>query len=61
MSGNDGGWELHTGGWSGNEEIIRAMQDNRVWWGMFWESSRRGGHYEFCDLHSRGEDEDENI
>ena len=35
-----------TGGWSGNESIIASMHKN-VLWSLFWESSRRGGHYEF--------------
>lgn len=34
---------MATGGWSGNEEIIIAMQENLVLWGLLWESSRRGG------------------
>lgn len=34
---------MTTGGWSGNEEIISAMSENLVLWGMFWESSHRGG------------------
>lgn len=39
--------ELHTGGWSGNEDIIMALQKNYVFLGMFWEKSERGGHYYF--------------
>ena len=38
--------ELHTGGWSGNEEIIMALQEN-VFWLLYWEKSIRGGHYYF--------------
>lgn len=36
-----------TGGWSGNEEIIDAMQDNWILWHVVWDSTRRGGHYVF--------------
>ena len=38
-----------TGGWSGNEEIIGAMQDAHfgILWHMVWEQTRRGGHYTF--------------
>ena len=39
--------ELHTLGWSGNEQIISALQGNFMFWGMFWERSCRGGHYYF--------------
>lgn len=48
----DWGWpevegEVSTGGWSGNEDIIDAMQDNAMLWLQTWESTRRGGHYTF--------------
>lgn len=38
---------ISTGGWSGNESIIEAMQGNRILWSMTWRSHRRGGHWEF--------------
>ena len=36
-----------TGGWSGNESLISAMQDNVIFWHLHWVQSRRGGHYVF--------------
>jgi hypothetical protein len=39
--------ELHTGGWSGNESIIDALQNNQLFWFMGWEKSTRGGHFWF--------------
>jgi len=38
---------LHTGGWSGNEDIIRALQKNSMFWILYWVKSIRGGHYYF--------------
>ena len=38
--------ELHTGGWSGNEEIVDTLKE--TWfWGICWVKSTRGGHYYF--------------
>ena len=39
--------ELHTLGWSGNEDIIQALKMNFIFWSMNWDMSRRGGHYYF--------------
>lgn len=37
---------LSTGGWSGNEDIIKILQET-FFWHLFWVNSHRGGHYEF--------------
>jgi len=40
--------QLHTGGWSGNESIIDAIQNGKfptLW--IFWTKSKAGGHYYF--------------
>ena len=42
-------WYFSTGGWSGNESLIRAMDHNFNWWVLFWYQSRVGGHYWFRD------------
>lgn len=36
--------ELHTLGWSGNEEIISALMHTAFWWISWWRITR-GGHY----------------
>ena len=38
--------ELHTGGWSGNEDLIRALKANNFFW-FYWIKSVVGGHYWF--------------
>jgi hypothetical protein len=40
-------FEFLTGGWSGNESIIGAMEQNAVLWGLTWELSQRGGRHVF--------------
>ncbi len=37
----------HTGGWSGNEDLIGALKRNPVIWAFCWQESKRGGHYVF--------------
>ena len=40
--------ELHTGGWSGNEMIISALErSDSLFWTFYWQKSERGGHYYF--------------
>jgi len=48
--------ELHTGGWSGNEDILRALKKNQWFHMLYWEMSRRGGHecFRFNQLKSWG-------
>jgi hypothetical protein len=44
---NNGSYIFITGGWSGNEELIRAMQSNHTFWLFCWQSSNRGGKHVF--------------
>jgi len=39
-------FEYHTGGWSGNEDVIDALTMNFFWF-LYWQKSIRGGHYYF--------------
>lgn len=43
----NGEWTLVTGGWSGCEEIISALQENHLFWSICWQSSVRGGLFTF--------------
>jgi hypothetical protein len=38
---------ISTGGWSGNEELIGAMRENVAVSALCWQSSHRGGYFEF--------------
>jgi hypothetical protein len=42
---------LHTGGWSGNEDIIRALKNSALkgnyFWTLYWKAHFVGGHYHF--------------
>ncbi|MEL6236967.1 MAG: hypothetical protein AAFO57_00370 [Pseudomonadota bacterium] len=40
-------YHVSTAGWSGNETLIRAMQESSMLWHLVWVQSRRGGHYIF--------------
>ena len=40
-------YNISTGGWSGNEDLIEALRGNNIFWLMAWQQSRRGGHYIF--------------
>ena len=40
-------YSISTGGWSGNEDIIRVLIDEPLW-SIYWEESRRGGHYKIA-------------
>ena len=41
-------YKIFTYGWSGNEDLVRAMEQNEnLCWDFTWVQSRRGGHYIF--------------
>jgi len=42
--------ELHTGGWSGNEMVVMALEKQTLFWAFYWQKSERGGHYHFSGI-----------
>jgi hypothetical protein len=40
-------YTFRTGGWSGNESLISALQQNTLFWNFCWEMSQRGGLHVF--------------
>lgn len=51
------GLVLRTGGWSGNEDIIRALEANSLFYPLWWVKSERGGKYTF-DIRAIGVEND---
>lgn len=47
-TGGNLSWAYHTGGWSGNEAILRALEEaNHGLWRLYLWRYERGGHYWF--------------
>lgn len=44
---------VSTGGWSGNEDLIGAMQRNTLLWMLHFQSVHSGGHYHFSSREVR--------
>ena len=40
-------WEFVTGGWSGDEALIRAFRENKIMWMLLWYSSTASGVHKF--------------
>ena len=49
-SGREQWIDVATVGWSGNEELIGALRENRTFWALCWLESRRGGGYRFLTM-----------
>jgi hypothetical protein len=48
---------LITLGWSGNEDIIEAMENNVTLQFFYWYSSERGGKYVYAPMNYMGKDD----
>ncbi len=44
---DNGRYRFATSGWSGNEEMISALNRNTLAWTMTWQESKRGGLHVF--------------
>jgi hypothetical protein len=55
---DNGKLELHTGGFSINEDYIDILSET-IFWNLFWDKSERGGHYYFTIYKSKGNFEDD--
>ncbi len=40
-------WHVSTGGWSGHEALLGALERNYMFWSLCAMQWRRGGHYTF--------------
>jgi hypothetical protein len=49
-------YTLVTIGWSGNEDIIRAMEKNSALQCLYWYSSERGGKHVYAPMGYMGKD-----
>lgn len=49
-------YRFSTGGWSGNEELVSALEQNFFAMSLFWVSSHRGGLYYFAVPNGRASD-----
>jgi hypothetical protein len=54
---DNGAYILITGGWSGNEQLIRAMHENYIFWAFMWYSSTCGGYHVFAPHNVEPEDD----
>ena len=48
--------EIHTGGWSGHEEMIAALEKT-LFFSLFWTMSKAGGHHYFRVKSARDDEE----
>lgn len=42
-----GCYHVSTGGWSGHESMLGAMQENAMVWNQVWVANKVGGHFIF--------------